>query len=151
MSYAERVKDHGNRGGYIEVRNWLYMYDTAKLTTPEDVARADRTAAGDLLRLEALAADLREYRQALAARYAELETMGYKYTLLLERYPHWKGHIEYTVTLRKTMDDGSQIDELREVYGGKDRRKALDRFAELKRQRPGIETVQDIAKKSWER
>ena len=32
-----------------------------------------------------------------------------------------------------------------------DYRKALARFAALKRQRPGLEAVEDIAKRSWER
>ena len=150
MSYTERI-ENAYRGGYAEARPWITFYNAAKLKTPEDIARADRNAEWTINELRALLEDMQEYRQALAARYAELSVMGYKYTLLLERVPDWKGHIEYIVTLRKTMDDGSQIDELREVYGGKDRRKAFARFAELKRQRPGIEAIQDTDKKSWER
>ena len=38
-----------------------------------------------------------------------------------------------------------------EKYFGTERRKAFARFAELKKQRPGIETMQDTDKRSWER
>ena len=42
------------------------------------------------------------------------------------------------------------MQELAETYQGKQRRKALARFEELKRQRPGIEIMKGIEKRSWE-
>ena len=91
------------------------------------------------------------YRQALAARYAQLETMAYTRLLRLERSPHWKGHIEYVVTITRTMEDGTQTRELREVYPGKERKKAFTRFEALQKQFPGIPTEKDIEKKYWEK
>ena len=38
-----------------------------------------------------------------------------------------------------------------EKYFGTERRKAFARFAELQKQRPGIETMQDTEKKPWEK
>ena len=41
---------------------------------------------------------MQEYRQALAARYAQLETMPYTRRLKLERNPNWRGNrTTYTV------------------------------------------------------
>ena len=94
---------------------------------------------------------LKDYRQALAARYGELETMPYTRLLKLERCPHWKGNIEYTVTITKTFPDKTEIKELREVYPGKERRKAIARYEQLKKERPGIEAVMDIEKRQWEK
>ena len=53
----------------------------------------------------------------------------------------------YTITL----EDGTEIKELREKYSGKDRRKAFARFEEIQKQRPGIEAIKDIEKRSWEK
>ena len=96
-------------------------------------------------------ADMQDYRQALAARYAELETMGYRLRLELERVPHWKGQIQYLVRIVRLYEDGGIVEELMESYVGKDRRKALSRFEELIKQRPGIEAVKDIERRQWER
>jgi len=48
-------------------------------------------------------------------------------------------------------EDGTEIQELNEHYTGKQRREALARFEELRKQRPGIELVKDIEKRSWEK
>ena len=117
---------------------------------PDEVAYRDRTVAQDIKRLEKLVDDLKDYRRALAHRYAELETLPYTYLLKLERVPHWKGHIEYVITLTKTLSDGTKTQDLREVFPGKDRRKAFARAAELRRQRPGIPYEEDIARRAWE-
>lgn len=77
--------------------------------------------------------------------------MPYTRLLKLERHPHWKGHIEYIVTITKTFPDKTKVEELREVYPGKERKKAFDRTAELLKQYPGIPYEKDIEKRSWER
>lgn len=81
---------------------------------------------------------------------AELETLPYSYALKLERVPHWKGHIEYVITLTKALSDGTKTEELREVFAGKDRRAAFARYEKIKRQHNGIPSEMDIAKKPWE-
>ena len=50
-----------------------------------------------------------------------------------------------------TYEDGTAETVLHETYHGQERRKAFARFADLKHQRPGIETMQDTEKRSWER
>lgn len=48
-------------------------------------------------------------------------------------------------------EDGTTERVLDEKYFGTERRKAFARFAELKHQRPGIETHQDTDRRPWER
>lgn len=151
MSYQSRIERYGRRVEIGEARPYIYFYDADRLKTVDEVARADRSAAQDIKTLEAIIADLREYRQALAARYAGLETMVYRSVLKLERVPHWKGNINYFVTIDRIFEDGTTTTELSEKYAGKDRREAFKRFDELRKQHPGIETKKDIGKRSWER
>lgn len=150
MSYHDLLNQYGHEQPQAETRVYVFAQAPRKLTTPNEVAYRDRTAAQDIKRLEKLVDDLKDYRRALASRYAELETLPYTYLLKLERVPHWKGHIEYVITLTKTLSDGTKTQDLREVFSGKDRRKAFARAAELRRQRPGIPYEEDIARRSWE-
>ena len=151
MSYLDLLQQYGSQQDSAEKRVYIYVQDPRNLKTPDEVTHRDRRAAGDISRLESLIENLKDYRQALAARYGELLTMPYKTILKLERVPHWKGNIEYIVTITKTMEDGTSTDELREVYSGKYRRAAFARYEEIKKQRPGIEATKDIERRSWER
>ena len=150
MSCHDLLNQYGHEQPQAETRVYIFAQAPQKLTTPDEVAYRDRTAAQDIKRLEKLVDDLKDYRRALAHRYAELETLPYTYLLKLERVPHWKGHIEYVITLTKTLSDGTKTQDLREVFPGKDRRKAFARAAELRRQRPGIPYEEDIARRAWE-
>ena len=150
MSYHNLLHMYGSEQESAEQRVYIYAQAPRKLTTTDQVAYRDKSTAETIRRLESLLEDLRDYRTALAARYNELVTMPYKLRLTLERCPHWKGHIEYLVTITKTLEDGTETEELREVYPGKERRTAFARYESLKRQRPGIEAVKDIARRSWE-
>lgn len=58
---------------------------------------------------------------------------------------------EYAETFARTMEDGTQTRELREVYPGKERKKAFTRFEALQKQFPGIPAEKDIEKKYWEK
>ena len=150
MSYHDLLNQYGHEQPQAETRVYIFTQAPRKLTTPDEVAYRDMAAAQDIKRLEKLVDDLKDYRRALAARYAELETLPYTYLLKLERVPHWKGHIEYVITLTKTLSDGTKTQDLREVFPGKDRQKAFARAAELRRQRPGIPYEEDIARRAWE-
>lgn len=150
MSYHDLLNQYGHEQPQAEARVYIFTQAPQKLTTPDEVAYRDKTAAQDIKRLEKLIDDLKDYRRALAARYAELETLPYTYLLKLERVPHWKGHIEYVITLTKTLPDGTKTQGLREVFPGKERQKAFARAAELRHQRPGIPYEEDIARRPWE-
>ena len=151
MSYHDLLHRFGSEQESNEIRPYIYIQHPRKLSTPEEIMYRDKDAAANIQRLESIIADLKDYRQALAARYGELETMPYTRLLKLERCPHWKGNIEYTVTITRNYQDKTEIKELREVYSGKDRRKAISRYEELKKQFPGIPCEMDIEKRQWEK
>ena len=151
MSYHKYLSRYDSPSDTGEIRCYIYLQDPAKLTTAKDIIYRDKNTAEEITRLETILEALRDYRKDLAKRYGELETMPYTRLLKLERHPHWKGHIEYIVTITRTYPDKTVIDELREVYPGKERKKAFDRTAELLKQYPGIPYEKDIEKRTWER
>lgn len=150
MSYRDRLNRYGTPSRDAESRVYIYWQAPESLTSATGIAHRDTYAARDIEQLTQLIEDLREYRQALAARYAELQVMSYSDTLQLVRSPHWKGHIEYIITISRRYSDGTTVDQLREVFPGKDRHAAFKRFDEIRKQRPGIAIVKDLEKKCWE-
>lgn len=130
MSYHDLLNLYGD-GERLEAehREFVYVRQPKRYKTPEDIARKDADIARQIERMERLIDDLRDYRVALAQRYAELETMPYTRVLTLKRDPSYKGRITYWVTITRRMSDGTEIDELREQYAGQDRAKAFARFA----------------------
>ena len=151
MSYRQYLTRYGLPSESAEIRCTIYLQDPATLSTADDIARRDKRTAEEITRLEDILEALRDYRKALATRYGELETMPYTRLLKLERHPHRKGHIEYIVTITRTYPDKTTVSELREVYPGKERKKAFERTAQLLKQYPGIPYEKDIEKRSWER
>lgn len=153
MSYSERIKGYNARDYGAEARPWIMFYNAGHLKELKEIAHADKRAAQDIAELENLISDLKEYRQALAARYAQLETMAYADRLELERRPDgWRGgNITYYLRVVRKYEDGTENVMQNEAFPGKRRREAIKCFDELRKQRPGIEAVKDIEKKKWER
>lgn len=149
-SYHDLLTMYGGEQLEAEQRVYIYVQQPKRYKTPEDIARKDADIARQIERMQRLIDDLRDYRVALAQRYAELETMPYTRVLTLKRDPSYKGRITYWVTITRRMSDGTETDELREKYAGKDRAKAFARFAALQKQYPGIASGKDIARRSWE-
>ena len=151
MTYKELFGGWHCRDGYANHTLYVNCYRPDKLSTVAEILQNNERASRTIAELESYITALREYQQELSKRAAQLETMGYKLLLKLERYKRYQGGVEYYITLIKTLDDGTQITELSETYTGKERRQAIARFEALKKQRPGIEAVKDIEKESWER
>ena len=151
MTYKELFEDGNCRDGYANHTLYVNCSRPDKLSTVAEILQNNERASRTIAELESYITALQEYQQELAKRAAQLETMGYKLSLTLERYKHYQGGVEFYITLTKTLDDGTQVKELSETYTGKERRQAIARFEELKKERPGIEAVKDIEKKSWER
>lgn len=142
---------YGDEQREAEQRVHIYVQQPQQYKMPDDIARKDADIARQIERMERLIDDLRDYRVALAQRYAELETMPYTRVLTLKRDPSYKGRITYLVTITRRMSDGTETDELREKYAGQERAKAFARFAALQKQYPGIASAKDVARRSWER
>ena len=151
MSYLDLFQRYGSpsREANIRLSGWLLRPDAL---TAEKIAGYDQSAARLITEAQTLIDQLTEYRAALAERYAALATAAYRDRLELTRDPGYKGKpVIYFVRIVRTYEDGTTERVLDEKYFGTERRKAFARFAELKRQRPGIETMQDTDKRSWER
>ena len=145
MSYRDWFRNRSDCDQHIRV----YLRDPSKLTQDE-VARQDSSAARYIEEAKQLIANLQEYRQALATRYGELATALYSRRLELVREIR-NDHKLYWVRLILRYEDGTQVTELQERYTGPERHAAIARFAALKKQSPGIDAVEDIAKRSGER
>ncbi len=150
MALHDLFRRYGAASKDAEIRLTAYLARPDTLTA-DRIAWHDHSAAEMIARCRELIADLTEYRQALAERYAALEVMPYRSRLELIRVPLVSGKIRYSVRLIREYEDGTKIKELEEVFPGKERAKAFGRFAALEKERPGIETVQDTARKAWER
>ncbi len=97
---------------------------------------------------------LEEYRRTLYDRAQAFYTAGYSMRLTLTRRADiWSKKKFYEVALLKIYDLENAAPEkiLEETYKGTERRQAFARFEQLKKQYPGIEVLQDTAKKSWEK
>ena len=151
MSYRKYLTRYGSPSDTAEIRCNIYLVDPAKIAEHKDIIWRDKITAEDITRLENILEALKDYRKDLAKRYGELETMPYKRLLMLDRCVHWKGHKEYIVTITRICEDKTRIQELREVYPGKERHKAIARYHELQKQYHGIESEMDIAKQKGER
>lgn len=151
MSYLDLFQRYGSPSREAEIRlsGWLLRPDAL---TAEKIAGYDQSAARLITEAQTLIDQLTEYRAALAERYAALATAAYRDRLELTRDPGYRGKpVIYFVRIVRTYEDGTTERVLDEKYFGTERRKAFARFAELKHQRPGIETMQDTEKRSWER
>ena len=151
MSYLDLFQRYGNPSREAEIRlsGWLLRPDAL---TAEKIACYDQSAASLIAEAQTLIDQLTEYRAALAERYAALATAAYRDRLELIRERHWRDSpVLYHVQIIRTYEDGTAETVLHETYHGQERRKAFARFAELMHQRPGIETMQDTEKRSWER
>lgn len=151
MSYHKYLTKFGSPADAGEIRFSICLTAPEKLTTANDISWRDKRIEEEITRLESVMEALRDYRKDLAARYGELETMPYTRLLKLERYPHWKGKIEYIVTITRQYSDKTDVRELCEVFPGKERKKALDLYNSLLKQYPGIHNEMDIEKRSWEK
>lgn len=110
----------------------------------------DERAARLIADCEKIAEELKGYRLALAARYADLSTMPYTLRLDLIRERGWKGPVTYWLRLVRVYADGHEEKEWSKDWPGNERHKALKAYREELKARPGIETRCEIEKSRWE-
>ena len=151
MSYLDLFQRYGrpSREADIRLSGWLLRPEDL---TAEKIANYDKSAARLVAEAQTLIDQLTEYRQALAARYATLATAAYRDRLELTRRRSWRNSpVYYDVKIIRTYEDGTTETTLSETYPGKQRRDALTRYDEIRKQRPGIDTVKDITPQAWEK
>ena len=151
MRYNEMFTRYGSPSEQAEIYIRSYLTRPDKLDTAQRIKDYDKSAADTIQQCKELIEDLGLYRQDLARRYAELETMPYKLRIELERQKRYDNKVHYYVRIIKAYEDGSEIREIDEAYAGTERHEALARFNQLKKERPGIEAVKNIEKGKWEK
>ena len=151
MSYEELFIQYGHRcdDGRVDIRG--YFGRPEKQDRLESVIYQDRTAARLIEECQSTVELLKEYRQALAERYGQLETMPYKDELSLTRRKTYRGPVTFTVRLERRYSDGTTVNVFTEVFSGKERKQAVAKFNAMKSERPGIATSVDLDKASWEK
>ena len=151
MSYTDLFQRYGSPSKDAEIRILYYLRRPEALDTFDKINHYDSQAAQIIAQCKKLIEDMSEYRQALAARYSQLATMPSRRRLRLERYVNFNNKKFYYIRHFTNYDDGTVVETETETFPGKERRAALARFAELKKQCPGIVAEIDIEKKSWEK
>jgi len=151
MNYREMFRN--GRDDMAEKRVWIYFHRPEKMYQLKDVQSYDSSAQRDIKELEEMIEALKEYRIDLAKRYSELSTMSYKYKLSLKRERrHYRDNkVFYYVELIKVLEDGGEVRDFWKEFSGTERSKAIALFEQMKKERPGIETVKDIEKARWEK
>lgn len=150
-SYSALFQRYGSPSREAEIRFYGYLTRPDKLDTFKRIRDNDDRAARMIADCKHLVAQLTAYRQDLAKRYNELATMPSRDRLLLERAPHYSGKIIYYIRFFTDYEDGTTVCTASEAFEGRDRHKAIARFEELKKQRPGIEAEKRIEKQRWEK
>ncbi len=151
MSYTDLFQRYGAPSKEAEIRIWYYLQRPEALDTFDRIKHYDSQAAQMVAQCKKLIEDMSEYRQALAARYNQLATMPSSRRLKLERYVNYDNKKFYYIRHITEYTDGTRVETETETFPGKERRAALARFAELRKQFPGISAEMDIEKKSWEK
>ena len=151
MSYADLFQRYGAPSKDAEIRILYYLQRPETLDTFDRIKHYDERAAQLVSQCKTLIEYMSEYRQDLAARYNQLATMPSRRRLKIERYINYDNKKFYYIRHFTDYDDGTSVETETETFPGKDRRAALARFAELKKQYPGIVAETDIERKSWER
>ena len=151
MSYIDELfTRYGSPSKEADIKIWGWLKRPDTCASFDDVRSYDDKAARLIAECKHLTAQLIEYRQDLAARYNALATMPSKDSVKLERYNGYNG-ITYYIRHFTEYEDGTKVETATESFSGKERHTAIKRFEELKKERPSIEYIKDIEKKSWER
>lgn len=136
-----------------EITHRIHIKKPETITSIKYLEWYSGNATRAIAEAEELITLLKEYQQAICARYQEIIGTNYKLHLHLERKINYNNSKSYIVTIVKRFDGNNVADEeiLRETFEGKERHQALKRFEALKKEYPNIENDTDIAKKHWER
>lgn len=151
MSYEALFSRYGypTDDGRVEIRGYLGRPE--KMDKLSTIKMYDDIAARLIEECQSTVELLKEYQQALAQRYGQLETMPYKEELSLTRQKAYRGPVTFTVRLERRYSDGTTVNIFTEAFSGKERKQAVEKFNTMKSGRPGIATSLDLDKAVWEK
>lgn len=118
----------------------------------EEITRRYKIIDEDIERLEKTMLELQAYKIALTDRINYLLTVPTKEKIKLQRYKKYQGNVYYYIIFYTVnLDDGTETETDRITFNGTDRKKALEAFEKLKKERRNTDFVKDIAKPPYER
>lgn len=145
------------RYGYVtkdtsDQKIYIYERHPETLHTEKDILNSFKHAEKELESLEEAMEELKAYRIALAERYNYITTAPTKQKIRLYREKKYGGKVFYFIQFY-TVNLVDGYEDLTEVirYEGKERKKAIEHFEQLKKEKTGVIFEQDIERARWER
>lgn len=132
------------QASYAEFYEFKNDVDLKRLAQLDEYAQKDIQDCLDIIEA------VKEYRQDLAAYVQNLLQIQPTLELRLIREAHWQGKKFYNVGIYEIYPNGEK-QTIFQRFKGTERKQAFELFEQLQKQYPGIKTVKDIDKRSWER
>lgn len=154
MLFNELFSKYGSASEYAEKTLHIFQIHPDKLENTSEVLKAFERADKDLERLEHLVAMLNIYKMRLTHRFNYLETAPTKQKIKLERYRQYKGKVFYYIKFFVVnLDSGSESETISKqlTFKGTEKKQAISKFEELKKEYKNAIFEIDIQKKYWEK
>jgi len=131
----------------------VFAHRASELHTKSDILASIKRADGQIKQMEHYIECLKAHQAELVQQYNFITTSPTKNKIRLERRKNtWTNKVMYHIIhLTVNLNDLSEVESSRESFQGKERKKALNRFAELENSHPDYILEKDIEIPSWER
>jgi len=146
-------RKYGSPTEFAEHTLHLYSHRASGLHTEADILREMKRADDFIKDMQHYIECLKAHQAELVQQYNFIATSPTKNKIRLERRKNsWTNKVNYHIIyFTVNLNDYSETESGRESFEGKDRKKALDRFAELEAAHPDYILEKDIEKARWER
>lgn len=129
----------------------IYEQHPEKLHAEKDILHYFDKAQKDIEQLERVILQLKAYENALTERYNFIKTAPTKQKIKLYREKRYQDKVYYFILFYSVnLTDGHEELTKSIKYAGKDRRKAIEDFEQLRKEKKNTIFEKDIAKRSWE-
>ena len=144
---------YGHPSSEAKIELHGYFTKAESMNEAARIQRFDETAARLIRECKDTISWLAAYRISLAERYSFLATSPSVPVVRLEREKNsYDGKVYYFLrTLRRFLEDGTEVEESREKYPGTERRTAIADYQAYVKAHPGITAEMDIEKRRWEK
>lgn len=143
---------YGNTEKTSDKKIYIYERHPETLHTAKTILNSFNSVERTLEELEEVMEELKAYRVALTERYNFITTAPTKQKIKLYREKKYGGKVFYFIQFY-TVNLVDGYEDLTEAirYEGKERKKAIEHFEQLKKEKTGVIFEQDIERGRWER
>lgn len=129
----------------------IYEQHPEKLHTEKDILYYFDKAQKDIEQLERVILQLKAYENALTERYNFIKTAPTKQKIKLYREKRWKDKVYYYILFYSVnlIDNHEELTQTIK-YTGKERKRAIEDFEQLQKEKKNVIFEKDIEKRSWE-